>query len=99
MSANLPALLDRKALLTVANHAGGELLPDNAQYTNRFQIKSSSSTRLYIVSQIKKTGEWRCSCPRCCTNPARTCKHLDAIRPALQAASVPRPASLPGRGR
>lgn len=34
------------------------LLPDNDRYTNRFEVKSESSNRLYIVAQNKSTGEW-----------------------------------------
>jgi hypothetical protein len=33
-------------------------LPDNATHTNRFEIHSESSSRVYIVAQNKATGEW-----------------------------------------
>jgi hypothetical protein len=33
-------------------------LPDNDQYTNRFEIKSETSDRIYIVSQHKKKRHW-----------------------------------------
>ena len=42
---------------------GALRLPDNDQWTNRFEIKSSSSNRVYIVAQHKKNRYWGCSCP------------------------------------
>ncbi len=42
--------------------ARGTRLPDNDQ-CNRFEIKSSSSNRVYIVAQHKKNRYWGCSCP------------------------------------
>jgi len=38
-------------------------LPDNHQWTNRFQIKSASSNRLYTIAQNKTGRWWGCSCP------------------------------------
>jgi hypothetical protein len=49
-------------------------LPDNAQWTNRFEIHSQTSDRVYIVAQNKSTGKWGCSCPAYRTR--RYCKHL-----------------------
>ncbi len=49
-------------------------LPDNAQWTNRFEIRSSSSNRIYVVAMNKATGKWGCSCPGYCSK--RKCKHL-----------------------
>lgn len=57
------------------------LLPDNDRYTNRFEIKSESSNRIYIVAQNKKTGDWSCSCPSWITR--RYCKHLTSLTPLL----------------
>lgn len=57
------------------------ILPDNAQYTNRFEIKSESSNRLYIVAQNKKTNVWSCSCPSWIIR--RKCKHLTSLTPLL----------------
>ena len=54
--------------------AGGVSLPDNAQWTNRIQIRSESSNRIYIVAQNKESGRWGCSCPAYCSR--RYCKHL-----------------------
>jgi len=73
---------------------GGKALEDNAQYTNRFEIASASSNRLYTVAQNKSTGEWSCSCPGWIIKKAgkeRTCKHLQALMPLLQEAQNPAP--------
>lgn len=61
------------------------LLPDNDRYTNRFEIKSESSNRLYVVAQNKKTGEWSCSCPGwlIMRNGIRRCKHITQLTPLL----------------
>ena len=60
-----------------ASLRGKEKLPDNDQWMNRFEIESSSSDRIYIVSQNKKSGIWGCSCPAWRTR--RRCKHLDSL--------------------
>lgn len=52
-------------------------LPDNAQYTNRFQIKSESSDRLYTIAQSKSGLWWACSCPGWIRH--KSCKHLTAM--------------------
>lgn len=52
-------------------------LPDNDQWTNRFEIHSESSDRVYIVSQNKAKRHWACSCPGWKSH--RSCKHLSAI--------------------
>jgi len=61
-------------MLTVKKPAGSLALPDNDQWTNRFEIRSESSNRVYIVAQNKKTGNWGCSCPGYLSK--RKCKHL-----------------------
>jgi len=65
---------------------GGSHLPDNDQWTNRFEIRSASSSRLYVVAQNKLGGHWACSCPGWKIH--RTCKHIKTIKvptlPALQ---------------
>lgn len=70
-----------QALVIVVNRIGAVLLPDNQQWTNRIEIKSSSSTRLYVVAQRKTSGEWACSCPG--WKRYRYCKHLSAMTPML----------------
>lgn len=54
-----------------------DFLPDSAQWTNRFEIKSETSNRLYTIAKNKKTGIWGCSCPGWITR--RKCKHLTSI--------------------
>ena len=63
---------------------GGDLtiLPDNDRYKNRFEIKSETSTRLYVVAQNKKTNAWSCSCMSWITR--RKCKHLSTLQPLLE---------------
>lgn len=60
--------------LTVRKPNGSVALPDNDQWTNRFEIRSESSNRIYVVAQNKKTGKWGCSCPGYLSK--RKCKHL-----------------------
>lgn len=57
------------------------LLPDNDRYTNRFNIKSESSNRLYVVAQNKANGQWSCSCMGWIRY--RKCKHLGTLQPLL----------------
>jgi hypothetical protein len=33
------------------------------QWTDRIEIKSESSSRVYIVARRVSTGLWECSCP------------------------------------
>jgi hypothetical protein len=37
-------------------------LPDNAQWTNRFKVRSATSNRVYIIAQNKSGRWWGCSC-------------------------------------
>lgn len=69
-------------------------LEDNAAYTNRMQIRSESSDRLYIVAQSKKGRWWSCSCFGWIR--LRKCKHLTAM--GLPPGQVPyEPRMLGGR--
>ena len=52
-------------------------LPDNNQWTNRFQIKSQSSNNIYIVAQNKSKRHFGCSCKGWIFH--RRCKHLEAL--------------------
>lgn len=76
---------------------GGKALEDNSSHTNRFEIASESSNRLYVVAQNKSTGEWQCSCPGWIIKKPgkeRTCKHLQALMPMLQEAQNPAPKKI-----
>jgi len=57
--------------------AGSLLLPDNSQYTNRFEIKSGTSDAIYTVAQSKSGRWWACSCLGWIRH--KHCKHLDAL--------------------
>ncbi len=52
-------------------------LPDNDQWENRFEIRSESSNRIYVIAQNKKKRHWGCSCPGYKIH--RRCKHLETI--------------------
>lgn len=52
-------------------------LPDNRQWTNRFEIRSSSSNRIYVVAQNIAKRHWACSCPGWIGH--RNCRHLKAL--------------------
>lgn len=52
-------------------------LPDKDVWQNRFNIKSESSNRLYVISQHREKRYWGCSCPGWCIH--RQCKHLQAL--------------------
>lgn len=55
----------------------GVMLPDNDQWQNRFEAKSETSDRIYIISQNKKKKHWGCSCFG--YRRYRRCKHLKAV--------------------
>ncbi len=52
-------------------------LPDNNQWQHRFEIRSETSNRVYVVAQNKAKKYWGCSCPGWRTR--RNCKHLTAM--------------------
>lgn len=57
--------------------APGTVLDDNTLWTNRFEVRSASSGRVYIVSQNKEKRHWGCSCPG--WKRHRKCHHLEEI--------------------
>ena len=59
------------------NRTNAHLMPDNAQWTNRFMIRSESSNRLYTIAQNKNRRYWGCNCPGWISR--RNCKHLRAL--------------------
>ena len=69
---------------------GLTVLEDNNQYKNRFEIKSESSNRLYVIAQRVSDGELCCSCMgwrRARTDGEggyyRKCKHTTTLAPLL----------------
>jgi len=68
-----------KNVAAVAEQIGGKLLPDSDQWFNRFQVKSATSSSLYIIAQRTTDKTWGCSCPG--WRHHRKCKHLtDVLR-------------------
>ena len=57
-------------------------LPNNTLYKNRFEIKSETSNRLYVIAQRKSDGGLTCSCLGWIFN--RNCKHIKTIEPLLK---------------
>ena len=53
------------------------VLPDNNQWQNRFEVRSETSGRIYVIAQHRLKKHWGCSCPgwKC----HRRCKHLESI--------------------
>lgn len=66
--------LVKQSAIVIRPPSGSKRLPDNNLWTNRFEIRSASSNRVYIVAQNKATGKMGCSCPSYLTR--RYCKHL-----------------------
>ena len=61
----------------VASQIGGTLLPDSDTWLNRFQVKSATSSRLYVIAQRRSDNVWGCSCPGWVNY--RKCKHLTDV--------------------
>lgn len=71
-----------KEIATLINQISSEgMLPDTNTHKVRFDIRSSSSNRLYRVSVRKSNNVLECSCPGWCRH--RKCKHIEAIAPTL----------------
>lgn len=85
------------ALELFVKQSGGSLLPADPKgvWTNRFEIKSGSSSRLYTIAQKVADGTWGCSCPAWRTR--RTCKHLNALAPGLARLGAPTSAPKPSQ--
>lgn len=71
----------------------GVMLPDSDQWQNRFEIRSETSDRIYVVAQHRRRRHWGCSCPSYRTR--RRCKHLEEI--GLPTHERPYEAKLEGR--
>ena len=87
-------MVTQGALALIARRTGSSVLPDNKQWTNRLEIRSETSTRLYVVAQRRTDGSFGCSCMG--WKRYRTCKHLDAIVPLLGSARTVRHPALKG---
>jgi hypothetical protein len=82
---------ERTVVAKIAAQLGSRLQPDNAQWTNRFEIRSGSSDRLYIVAQQRQDGAWGCSCPG--WRHHRRCRHLTDFLRRLTALADKMPAA------
>lgn len=71
--------------VSTARRLGATLLPDGKTHQNRLEIRSETSSRLYVVAQRKVTGAWECSCPGWISR--RKCKHLTTMRPVLESSN------------
>jgi hypothetical protein len=60
--------------ITIRRPYGSISLPDNDQWDMRFEIRSESSGRIYIIARNKKSSKFACSCPG--WKRWRVCKHL-----------------------
>lgn len=69
----MPDITSQRAI-EIRRPPGTKPLEDNAQWDSRFEIKSASSNRVYIVARNKASGKFACSCPGWISH--RTCKHL-----------------------
>ena len=77
----------RTAILLVAAQIGcSEMLPDNDQWINRFQAKSTSSSSLYTIAQRRSDKTWGCSCVGWRNH--RKCKHLTDVLKRLSNVNV-----------
>lgn len=68
---------NRDTVAKIAAQIGSTLLEDNDRWMNRFQIKSGSSDRLYVIAQQRADAVWGCSCPGWTHH--RKCKHLTDV--------------------
>lgn len=80
----------REWVEAIAESIGSHVEPDNDQYVNRFQVHSTSSNVMYLVSQRRSSGEWCCSCPgwKFQVKKGRGCKHVTDILQRLGAHAV-----------
>ncbi len=63
--------------LAVAQAIKKSHLPDGKLWENRFEIRSETSDRVYVISQNKSKRHWGCSCPS--YRVRRYCKHLKTL--------------------
>ena len=62
----------------IAAQIGSSLMPDNAQWVNRFTVESNSTPgKYYTVAQRRGDASWGCSC--WAWRRQRRCPHLHDI--------------------
>jgi len=67
----------RSQVEKIAAQIGSSLDDNNAQWINRFMVKSTSSSSVYRVAQRRSDGSWGCDCWG--WKRHRKCKHLTDI--------------------
>ena len=77
---------ETKAIAAVAAQIGSTLMPDSDQWHHRFQVKSETSSRSYVIAQRNSDNVWGCSCPGWINY--RRCKHLTGVLKRLAAVAV-----------
>lgn len=65
------------ANLALLEKLESDKLPDNKQWTNRFEVHSESSNRVYVIAQNKTGRWWACSCMGWIRY--KRCKHLTCL--------------------
>lgn len=80
---------NRSQVAQIAAQIGSSLEPDNDKWTNRFKVKSTSSSSFHTVAQLKydnagmAAGTWGCSCRgwtmHVDAQGRRKCRHLTDI--------------------
>lgn len=84
----------RNDIATVAAQIGTTLLPDNAAWTNRFEVQShTSKDRRYVIAQRRTDGVWGCSCTG--WRHHRKCKHVTDVLARLARLANSKPAFGP----
>jgi SWIM zinc finger len=73
-------MIDRETITRIVENLGGTMLPDTPQWLTRFEIKSTSSGKKYILGQ-KDDGTLGCSCTGWTRH--RKCKHTKAVLEAV----------------
>jgi hypothetical protein len=67
----------QQAIIPVIKVAPGSILPDNRDWTNRFEINSASSGNVYTIAQHKTKRHWGCDCMG--WRRWRKCQHLQNV--------------------
>jgi len=71
-------MTQRTQVAEIAAQIGSSLMPDNAQWVNRFTVESISTPgKYYTVAQRRGDASWGCSC--WAWRRQRTCPHLHDI--------------------
>lgn len=70
-------------LATNLSRVGIVTRPDDKVWKNKFEIRSETSNRIYVIAQKINDETWGCSCMG--WKRYRRCKHLNSIKPMIDA--------------